>query len=97
LLAPGLAVGSHAAIIAIEEVDVAQLIVRNIEEEVVQALKERAVRHRRSAEAEHREILREALVAEPAEDPKTVLLEMPDVGEDSDFARIRDLPRRIDL
>ena len=36
----------------------AQLIVRNIEEEVVQALKERAVRHRRSAEAEHREILR---------------------------------------
>lgn len=75
----------------------AQLIVRNIEEEVVQALKERAVRHRRSAEAEHREILREALVAEPAEDPKTVLLEMPDIGEDADFARIRDLPRRIDL
>jgi plasmid stability protein len=88
---------SRVAIIAIEEIDVAQLIVRNIEEEVVQALKERAVRHRRSAEAEHREILREALVAEPAEDPKTVLLEMPDVGEDSDFARIRDLPRRIDL
>ena len=75
----------------------AQLIVRNIEEEVVQALKERAVLHRRSAEAEHREILREALVAEPAEDPKAVLLDMPDVGEDSDFARIRDLPRRIDL
>lgn len=75
----------------------AQLIVRNIEEEVVQALKERAVRHRRSAEAEHREILREALVAEPAEDPKTVLLEMPDLGEDRDFARVRELPRRIEL
>ena len=75
----------------------AQLIVRNIEEEVVQALKERAVRHRRSAEAEHREILREALRPEPALDPKAVLLEMPDVGEDSDFARIRDLPRRVDL
>lgn len=75
----------------------AQLIVRNLENEVVQALKERAGRHGRSAEAEHREILREALLARPGEDPKAVLLEMPDVGEDSDFERRRDLPRRIDL
>lgn len=75
----------------------AQLIVRNIEEEVVQALRERAVRHRRSAEAEHRRILREALLGKPAEDPKAVLLEMPDLGEDADFARVRELPRRIDL
>ena len=88
---------SRDAIIAIKEVDVAQLIVRNIEEEVVQALRQRAVRHRRSAEAEHREILREALLEEPAEDPKAVLLEMPDLGEDRDFARVRELPRRIDL
>jgi len=82
---------------AFVEVAVAQLIVRNIEKEVVEALKEQAVRHRRSAEAEHRAILREALLEEPAEDPKTVLLEMPDVGEDADFARVRELPRRIDL
>ncbi|HSL83142.1 MAG TPA: DNA-binding protein [Thermoanaerobaculia bacterium] len=75
----------------------AQLIVRNLENDVVQALKERAGRHGRSAEAEHREILREALLARPGEDPKAVLLEMPDVGEDSDFERRRDLPRRIDL
>lgn len=75
----------------------AQLIVRNLENEVVQALKEQAGRHGRSAEAEHREILREALLARPGEDPKAVLLEMPDVGEDSDFERRRDLPRRIDL
>lgn len=75
----------------------AQLIVRNLEEYVVKALKERAVRHGRSAEAEHREILRQALVAAPFEDPKAVLLEMPDVGEDTDFERLRDLPRRIDL
>lgn len=75
----------------------AQLIVRNLEEDVVQALRERAVRHGRSAEAEHREILREALVAAPIEDPKAVLLEMPDVGEDADFERPYDLPRRIDL
>lgn len=74
-----------------------QLIVRNVEDEVVRALKERAGRHGRSAEAEHREILREALRPQPAEDLKSILLEMPDVGEDADFERIRDRPRRIDL
>lgn len=75
----------------------AQLIVRNLEDEVVQALKERAGKHGTSAEAEHREILRQVLLRRPAEDPKAVLLDMPDVGEDADFARIRDLPRRVDL
>lgn len=75
----------------------AQLIVRNLEEEVVQALKERAGQHGRSAEAEHREILRHALLSEPAEDPKAVLSSMPDVGEDADFERIRDRARPIDL
>jgi len=75
----------------------AQLIVRNLEDEVVQALKERAGRHGTSAEAEHREILRQALLQRLVEDPKAVLLDMPDVGEDADFERLRDLPRRIDL
>ena len=75
----------------------AQLIVREIEKEVVDALKERAGRHGRSAEAEHREILREALLRNPAEDPKKVLLEMPNVGADEDFERVRELPREIDL
>lgn len=37
------------------------LVVRNIEPEVVAALKARAGRHGRSAEAEHREILAAAL------------------------------------
>ena len=75
----------------------AQLIVRRLEEEVVQALRERAAGHGRSAEAEHREILREVLRGRVPDDPKKVLLEMPDVGEDSDFERIRELPRGIDL
>jgi len=75
----------------------AQLIVRNLEDDVVQALKERAGKHGRSAEAEHREILREALLLSPKEDPKRVLLDMPTVGEDADFERVRDLPRRVDL
>ena len=40
----------------------AQLTVRNIDERVVRALKKRAVGHGRSAEAEHREILRQSLL-----------------------------------
>jgi plasmid stability protein len=39
----------------------AQLIVRNLDPELVQRLKLRAARHGRSMEAEHREILRQAL------------------------------------
>ncbi len=43
----------------------AQLVVRNLDEELVAKLKLRAARHGRLAEAEHREILREALSEEP--------------------------------
>jgi plasmid stability protein len=43
----------------------AQLIVRKIEEHLVVLLRRRAAEHGRSAEAEHREILRQALKAEP--------------------------------
>jgi antitoxin FitA len=43
------------------------LIVRNLDDELVRRLKMRAARHNRSAEAEHREILREALSREPGE------------------------------
>jgi plasmid stability protein len=41
------------------------LLVRNIERELIDKLKARAARNKRSAEAEHREILRQALNAEP--------------------------------
>jgi plasmid stability protein len=65
------------------------LIVRNVEVEVIQLLKERAARNGRSAEAEHREILRAAL-SQPRKRPlNEVLLSMPNVGEDSDFERLR--------
>jgi antitoxin FitA len=43
------------------------LIVRNVDDELVRRLKMRAARHNRSAEAEHREILRQALSGEPSE------------------------------
>jgi plasmid stability protein len=40
-----------------------QLLVRNVPGDVVEALKRRAARHGRSAEAEHRAILEQALRA----------------------------------
>jgi plasmid stability protein len=41
------------------------LHVRNIEDDIIDRLKRRAFRHGRSAEAEHREILRQVLGEEP--------------------------------
>ena len=74
----------------------AQLIVRDIAPEVVSALKRRAARHGRSAEAEHRLLLRDALRADlEAGSFKALLTSMPDVGTDDDFAIERDLPRSI--
>jgi plasmid stability protein len=40
------------------------LHVRNLEDELIAKLKRRAARHGRSTEAEHREILRQALAVE---------------------------------
>jgi antitoxin FitA len=42
----------------------ASLIVRNLEDTLIDKLKIRAARNRRSAEAEHREILRQVLSGE---------------------------------
>ena len=71
----------------------AQLIVRDLEEEVVRALKVRAAKKGASAEAEHRAILREVLLRRPMRSFKDTLLAMPDVGEDADFTIERDLDR----
>ncbi len=62
----------------------AQLIVRNLAPALVQALKRRAAANGRSAEEEHREILRTALEPQPM---KAMLLDMPEVGDDADFER----------
>ena len=76
----------------------AQLIVRGLEEDIVQALKRRAAEHGRSAEAEHREILREVLTGGEGRDPFIDFLQtMPDVGEDGDFARRKDVPQEVEL
>lgn len=44
----------------------ATLTVRNLDEDVVRSLRVRAAEHGRSAEAEHREILRRVLIGEDA-------------------------------
>jgi plasmid stability protein len=66
---------------------VAQLVVRNLPEDLVKALKQRAARHNRSAEQEHREILRAALRGPRRKHLAEVLAAMPNVGRDDDFAR----------
>ncbi|HXU34591.1 MAG TPA: DNA-binding protein [Thermoanaerobaculia bacterium] len=76
----------------------AQLIVRQLEEDLVRELKTRAAQHGRSAEAEHREILRAALAEKPGKRSfKEALLAMPNVGEDADFERRPARPRRVKL
>lgn len=65
----------------------ANLIVRNLDERTVQALRERAARHGHSAEAEHRAILKASLLKTRRRSLAQVLAAMPDVGRDEDFAR----------
>jgi plasmid stability protein len=65
----------------------AQLIVRRLPDELVEALKLQAARRNRSAEQEHREILRAALHGPRRRHLAEVLAAIPDVGEDSDFRR----------
>ena len=52
------------------------LLVRNLDPELVIKLKQRAARHGRSAEAEHREILRQALESDEKPDFETLAAEM---------------------
>jgi plasmid stability protein len=61
------------------------LVVRNVDEEVALALKQLAASHGRSAEAEHREILKSALQRPKRRSVAEVLAAMPNVGEDADF------------
>lgn len=68
----------------------ASLVVRNIDQRVVDALKQRAAMAGRSAEAEHRRILEEVLFTPRKRSLAEVLASMPDVGQDSDFERLED-------
>jgi antitoxin FitA len=66
----------------------ANLLVRGVDESIVKALKERAGMHGRSAEAEHRAILAQALARPRKRSFAEILAAMPDVGADADFERV---------
>ncbi len=68
----------------------ANLVVRNLDQRIVDALKQRAARHGRSAEAEHRALLEELLLRPKPRSFAEVLASMPNVGEDADFERVDD-------
>lgn len=66
----------------------ANLIVRNIDEKIVKALKARAGRAGISAEAQHRKILEASLLKPEKKSFAQVIKSMPNVGKDSDFNRV---------
>jgi antitoxin FitA len=68
----------------------ANLIVRNVDDAIVMALKARAGLEGISAEAEHRKILAMALLKPIKKNFAEVLRSIPNVGVDSDFDRVQD-------
>ena len=65
----------------------ADLLLRGVDEAMVNALEERAALHGRSVEAEHRQILTAALLRPYKRNFAAVLASMPNVGVDADFER----------
>ena len=66
------------------------LVVRNVDEKIIRALKLRAGRRGTSAEAEHRNILAQVLLRPRKRSFADVIAAMPNVGRDSDFERVQD-------
>lgn len=66
----------------------ANLVVRNIDEEIVQALKARAGQSGISAESLHRKILKASLLGPKKKSFAEIIKSMPNVGDDSDFVRV---------
>ncbi|NNC86877.1 MAG: DNA-binding protein [Akkermansiaceae bacterium] len=79
----------------------AQLIVRRLEEVVVQRLREEAASYGISMEEAHRRILRRSLLgdAEAPGDLKEYLRSIPKGGDDEEelFERQKDGPREVEL
>ena len=96
-LTPNLWHFSGTLLHAIIDINMAQLIVRDIPQQVVARLKQRAASRGHSAEAEHREILKQALLSSRTPSLKAMLGGIPDVGRESDFGRPRRLGRRVAL
>ena len=75
----------------------ADLLVRGVDDGIVQALKKRAGAHGRSAEAEHRAILASALMSPTRRNLAELLGSMPNVGLDADFDRQDDTVAPADV
>ena len=74
----------------------AQLLVRDLEDAVVHALRQKAAEEGTSVEEAHRRILRLALLSKkPKKGFKEFLLEMPECGDDHVFDRHRNQPRKV--
>ena len=73
------------------------LVVRNLDDSIINALKQRAVEHRRSTEAEHRAILAEVLLKPPRKTFAEALATIPDVGTDTDFQRVNNDTNAADV
>ena len=78
------------AILFNEGVVMGNLVVRNIDDEIVRALKARAGMGGISAEAEHRKILAAALLGPKKKSFSEALRSIPCVGNDTDFKRQQD-------
>lgn len=78
-----------------------ELILREVEPSIIAKLQQRAERHHRSVDEEHRAILRETLLGDneamPTMSFEAYLRSMPDVGTDADFSRIEGSIREVDL
>jgi antitoxin FitA len=85
-------------VISLISILMAQLLVRDLEDAVVQALKRKAAEEGTSVEEAHRRILRGALLSKkPKKGFKEFLLEMPKGGDDHSFDRHRNQPRNVAL
>ena len=73
------------------------LLVRGVDDDLVQALKKRAGAHGRSQEAELRAILAAALLTPPRRNLAQLLAAMPEVGVDADFQRRDDQRAAADV
>ncbi|MDP4738492.1 MAG: DNA-binding protein [Cyanobium sp. MAG_216] len=73
------------------------LLVRGVDDDLVQALKKRAGAHGRSQEAELRAILAAALLSPPRRNLAQLLAAMPEVGLDADFQRQDDQATAADV
>ncbi len=78
----------------------AQLIVRNLEEEVVRLLRLRAGQEGVSVEEAHRRLLRRVLLEGATDTPlsfKDYLLGMPDAEGDAVLHRSKEIPRTVNF